>query len=141
MKHVICTALVILGLVFQPFAVARTASVSSSDANSSMQINQTMTRIDVATINGHLMDIDSDARAMPCHETEGSNSGMDDCEDCCKKGCAMIAHCTATSSVSLAVLQYPYSLLELDSVSFKRRAMPLNAAAYITFIYHPPAHS
>ena len=141
MKHVICTALVILGLVFQPFAFARPASLSRSDAGNSKQMDQTMAHVDVTLMEGDSMDLGSDAKAMPCHEAGLANTDMDDCNGCCDEGCAMIAHCIGTSSVSLADLQTHYKLLGSDPVRALGRVMRIRAFLSSSFIYHPPKHS
>ena len=141
MKRVTCIALVILGLVFQPFAYARSASVIGGNAENSIMTTQTTASGDEYTTDGHSMDMGPDKKSSPCHQTSKSDSGMDDCDDCCKKVCAMVTHCTSHSSVALAILPPPYTLPKLDSVLFERRAVPLGAAACTLPIYHPPAHS
>ena len=141
MKQLICTALVILGLVFQPFAFARSASLSRSDTGNSMQMDQTMTRVDITLMEGDSMDLGSDAKAMPCHEAGLANTDMEDCNGCCDEGCAMIAHCIGTSAVSLANLQTHYQLLGPDPVQALGRATLMRALLYSALIYHPPIHS
>jgi hypothetical protein len=141
MKHVICTALVIVGLIFQPFAYARPASAPGGRADNSIMMTQMMASRNAFTTDNHSMDMGSDQKPIACHETEQSASGMDDCDGCCNTGCAMIAHCTNTSSVTLAVLQFPHTLPELDSGLFESRAIPLSSAVYTFPIYHPPIYS
>ena len=138
MKHVICTALVILGLIFQPFAAARSDSFAGGNADSVRMTNQTIASVEAPATKGHSMDMGADQMSMPCSQVERSDSSMVDCDDCCNQGCAMMSECTNTASVSLAVLQYPHTLPKLDLVLLKRRAMQLRAATYASFIYHPP---
>ncbi|MFT5655040.1 MAG: hypothetical protein ACI9XU_000754, partial [Arenicella sp.] len=93
MKHVICTALVILGLIFQPFAFARSPSLSGGDTDNSVQLDQTTTSVVILPIQVRSMEMGADDVPMPCHKTTLVDASMEDCDDCCDVGCAMITHC------------------------------------------------
>lgn len=141
MKHVICTALVILGLVFQPFAFARSDSFSGDDADNSMQTDQTTASVVTPPMKGHSMDMSADDVPMPCHETTLVDANMEDCDDCCDVGCAMIAHCISSSSALSAILQLDHCVREIDSTKLEVRALSARATAAPSIIYHPPIHS
>ena len=141
MKHVICTALVILGLVFQPFAFARSDSFSGDDADNSMQTDQTTASVVTPPMKGHSMDMSADDVPMPCHETTLVDANMEDCDDCCDVGCAMIAHCISSSLAWSAILQLDHSLAALDSTKLHARTLSVRVAADPSFFYHPPKNS
>ena len=142
MKHFICTALVILGLVFQPFAFARSGSLLGPDADNSMQMGRSTTSIDSPSMQSQSTDMAADNALARCHEATSIDANMEDCDDCCSDvGCAMIVHCASTSLASFAILRLGHSLLELDSTKLYVRALSAHAAADPSFFYHPPKHS
>ena len=133
MNRQICTALVILGLVLQPFALARSAT--SAEQKQDVSADMSVMVGPSATEPSVMVMADSDS-SMPCHELAPAD--MDDCADCCEPGCAMPAHCTSFGSMSFAVLQPRYMPFEPNLTQSMASSAPHTLLRRPSVIFHPP---
>ena len=133
----ICTALVILGLVFQPLAVAWAAPMAGHGMDGA--VSSVSTEIDKGHHGMTMADADS---SIPCQEANLADSLMDASEDCCGTDCPMIGQCTNSCAVN------PFAVISKSTFTFEpglSGSLISPATIYpdgrSSFIFHPPKHS
>ena len=136
MTRFICTALVILGLTFQPFAVAWSASSMDQGMEHAASAVESIMDED-----SHNMKMDHSEATIPCHEKVSSDSTPEDCDECCGMDCPMLGRCATSCTV------IPFTAIEQASThieSSEQGSLISSISAHVdgrsSSIYHPPKH-
>ncbi len=122
------TLLVILGLVFQPYAFF----VSTAEAGGKM--DHSLSSMDMSKDASVLMNDD-----MPCEKMLSQSDITASCDECCDINCSMISHCVSSAKVAPFATNIPPE--PIFDINGNKLSFWLSAALTIkqsSFIYHPP---
>ena len=141
MIRFISTALVILGLIIQPFAAATASPMADHGMGGVVTFVDASYDVNMDERQHNMKMAGSDS-STPCELQISQDSTEISCDDCCGMDCTMVSRCASSCAAFSFVTIQQSSILANPR---EQKLLPSSTTAQLhgraSLIFHPPKHS